>query len=72
MTDEIVMAECYSSIIEAELFKGVLEAAGISAEVVRDDVGGLYPSLQSTSGVRLMVKKIDLERARELLAEADK
>lgn len=70
MTDEIVMVESYSSVNEANVFKGVLEAEGIRAEVLSDDVGGLYPSLQETSGVRLMVRAQDLERARAVLAEA--
>jgi hypothetical protein len=70
MTDDIVLVDSYTSESEAQIFKGVLESAGITAEVYSDDLGGWYPNLQSSQGVRLMVRRDDLERAREVLDES--
>ncbi|RJQ48050.1 MAG: hypothetical protein C4534_00235 [Gaiellales bacterium] len=67
MEDEIVIAGSYSSRGEADMLKGMLEAAGIRAEVLSDDAGGLYPQLQDILGVHLVVRREDLQRARELL-----
>lgn len=68
MDEEIVVVATYPSISEAALHRGVLEAAGIAAEIFTDDMGGMYPQMQNITGVRLMVRREDLERAREVLA----
>ena len=53
---------------EAELAKGLLTERGIDAIVSADDVGGFRPHLTFTGdGVRLLVKKEDVERANEAL-----
>ena len=52
--------------IDAEIAQGALEAAGIESMVSADDAGGMRPSLW-LSGVRLMVRDGDAERALEVL-----
>ena len=52
---------------EAELARSTLEAAGIRATIAADDVGGALPSLDITSGIRVMVMPDDEARAREVL-----
>jgi|YNPNPStandDraft_1061719.scaffolds.fasta_scaffold284526_2 hypothetical protein len=58
----------YRNEMEALLARGLLETAGIAAFILKDDGGGMVPSLQRWTGVRLAVAEADLERAREILA----
>ncbi len=55
--------------LDAEIAKGHLEAEGIEASIVKDDAGGMLPSLQQTEGVLLLVAEDDLQKAREILGE---
>ena len=67
MTD-LVRIKTYQSRIEAELVKGFLESNGIKAMVSADDVGGMNPALLwATGGVRLLVKKNDIQKAIKVL-----
>jgi hypothetical protein len=69
MTDLVCLQE-FSSRIEAELARGILEANEISATVFADDGGGSFDGMLFSSGVaRLMVLQLDLEQARQLLDE---
>jgi hypothetical protein len=65
---DLAPAAIFSSRPEAELARARLEAAGITASVLGDDAGGMYPNL-STSGVRVMVFETDLAEAHDVLAE---
>ena len=56
--------------IDADLACGALQAAGIEAVVSADDAGGTRPHLW-TSGVRVLVRKEDLEAAGKLLSDAE-
>ena len=56
--------------IDAELAAGALRAAGIEATVAADDAAGTRPHLWM-SGVRVMVLDKDVQRAKEILAEAE-
>lgn len=56
--------------VDAELARGALEAADIPAAVSADDAAGTRPHLWM-SGVRVLVRVEDLERAREVLREAE-
>lgn len=69
MKDSVVV-HTFTSRMEAEIAKGLLEAHKINAAVVADDAGGMYPSLASAAeGVQLVVGKKDYKRAAELLNE---
>jgi len=63
---QIVVGE-YENDIDAEIAKGHLEASGIQACIIRDDGGGMLPSLQNTEGVRLVVAETQSEKARKIL-----
>jgi hypothetical protein len=66
--DEIVCVKSYLKIEDAEVGRTVLEGAGILATIFRDDCGGWMPGYYySREGIRLMVNRADLARAREIL-----
>ncbi len=65
---KLALVETYGSEMEAMLARGLLETAGIQAFMFKDDGGGMVPSLQRWTGVRVLVPEADLERAREILA----
>lgn len=66
--NQIVIGE-FGNEIDAEIAKGHLESAGIKASIIKEDVGGTFPSLQNTEGVKLAVDETDEERARTILKE---
>ena len=69
MTDLVCLQE-FSSRMEAELARGILEANEISAPGFADGGGGSFNGVLFSSGVaRLMVLQLDLEQARQLLDE---
>lgn len=71
MTDtDLELVATFLTRIEADLARSALEAADIPAMVVADDAAGLRPSLW-VSGVRLLVRRPDVARAREILDAAE-
>ena len=52
--------------MEAEIVRAKLEAAGIEAAVILDDIGGMYPAV---GGARLLVREEDADRAESVLSE---
>ncbi len=68
MANQGCVVATYRTEIEAVLARGLLETAGIAAFILKDDGGGMVPSLQRWTGVRLLVAASDCERAREILA----
>ena len=67
MSDEMVVLKTFNNEIEAEMAQQVLQEAGLTAFVFKDDAGGMEPHLQRTNGVRLFVNRVDARRAHELL-----
>jgi hypothetical protein len=63
---QVVVGE-YENEIDAEIAKGHLEASGIAASIIKDDGGGMLPSLQNTEGVQLLVAETQREKARKIL-----
>ncbi len=66
--DQVVVGE-FRNEIDAEIAKGHLESAGIKAFIIKDDVGGAFPSLQNAEGVQLSVDETEEENARIILKE---
>ena len=64
----LVPVKTFANRPEAELARGMLEAAGIHAAVTADDAGGMRPELAFSRGVRLLVAVDEVERASTLLA----
>ncbi len=69
MIQRHVVIESCENEIDAEITKARLEAENIEASIVKDDAGGMFPSLQQTSGVQLLVPEEDADRAREILRD---
>jgi len=67
--DDPTILRTFSDHTEAEIVRAMLEAEGIAAEVVADDLGETLPSLDLAKGVQVVVAGADLERAQAVLAE---
>lgn len=63
---QVVVGE-YENEIDAEIAKGHLEASGIPSSIMKDDGGGMLPSLQNTEGVQLVVSETQKEKAMKVL-----
>ncbi len=57
----------YSNHMEAEIAKGFLTSNGIEAIVHSDDCGGMAGGQTFIRGVKLIVPKNDIQRARQIL-----
>jgi len=69
MKEQMMFLAEYANEFEAEIARGHLKSAGIYAILSRDDAGGMLPSLQEVEGVTLLVRPVDLKRARVILHE---
>ena len=67
MSDETIVLTVFNTEMDARMAHVVLRDEGIAACVFKDDGGGMEPHLQRTNGVRLVVKRDDAERARQIL-----
>ena len=67
---DFIKIKTYSSWHEAELAKGFLSVHGINAVVSGDDYGGIQPGLSFSTGVKLLVKEEDAEKAKGILHDA--
>ncbi len=69
--DDLVVVRTYAGEMEASIAASRLGSEGIEAHIHKDDVGGAYPPLQMSGGVRLLVKPDDLKAAAEILSKAE-
>jgi hypothetical protein len=67
MSDEVVIIKVFNNEVDARMAQEVLQEAGMSAFVFKDDGGGMEPHLQRTVGVRLVVSRMHAERAHQIL-----
>jgi hypothetical protein len=65
---QVVVGE-YENEIDAEIAKGHLASSGIPASIMKDDGGGMLPSMQNTEGVQLIVAETQSEKAKEIIQE---
>jgi len=68
MPEETVVLNVFVTEIDANMAQDILQDDGIKAFVFKDDAGGMEPHLQRTNGVRLVVNRVDADRARKILA----
>jgi putative signal transducing protein len=68
---DLLVVGTFLNKIEAEIARGALEAANIESMVAADDAGGTRPGLWM-SGVRLLVRAVDAERATTILQQSNK
>jgi hypothetical protein len=66
---EVVAVQKFTSEMEAHVARLVLEAHDIPCAVMRDDAGGMIPSMQLIYPVRLMVRAEHADLARRLLTQ---
>lgn len=64
--EQVVVGEFINE-IDAEIAKGHLESEGIKASIIKNNVGGMFPSLQYTEGVQLSVDESQEEKARTII-----
>ena len=69
MTDhpDLVVLRTFLNDIDAQLARTALEAAEIDSMIRADDAGGMRPHLWVGSGVELVVRAQDVERANQIL-----
>ena len=67
MSSAPVVIRSYPSEVEAQLAQVVLDAHGIPSMLLRDDMGGMQPTLTLLSGVRLLVRHDDAVEALRIL-----
>ena len=66
--EDLVCVQVYKDRFEAELAKSHLEGSGIESSIDDDDCGGAYPSMAMlTGGAKLLVRKDDIQKARDIL-----
>ena len=66
--NKVVVAE-FKNALEAQIAIGHLESAGIEASMIKDDAGGMFPSLQQTEGVQVLVAEVHHQKAQAVLRE---
>ena len=62
-----VVIRSYPNEVEAQLAQAVLDAHGIPSMLMRDDMGGMQPTLTLLAGVRLLVRHEDAVEALQIL-----
>ncbi len=70
MTNDNESPVCIATLaseIEAHIASLRLESLGIDTFITKDDCGGMRPWLQPITGVRLMVRQSDAQRAKDIL-----
>ena len=68
MPEETIILKVFVTEMDANMAHDILQDDGIKAFVFKDDAGGMEPHLQRTNGVRLVVNRVDADRARKILA----
>ena len=67
MSADVVVLKTFNNEVEAGMAQQVLQEAGMTAFVFKDDAGGMEPQLQQTNGVSLVVNRADAHRAQKML-----
>ena len=67
MPEETIILKVFVTEMDANMAHDILQDDGIKAFVFKDDAGGTEPHLQRTNGVRLVVNRVDADRARKIL-----
>ena len=71
MADELVAIETFWNVSEAHLAKTKLEETGIPAFLENEYAVMMTPHLANPSGVKLLVKQGDVQKATEVLKPVD-
>ena len=72
MSEKTLIIKSFLNEAEAEIARGLLKSSGIKSFISKDDVGGMYPGMQTTAtGVHLRVRPKDAGRAEDILKSTD-
>jgi len=66
---DLTTLKIFSTRIEAEVLRSLLESNCIKSWILSDDAGSMYPAQATINGVRLMVRAEDFKTASELLVK---
>ena len=66
---DLISISTFRSITDAQIAKGILDAAGIDSMIRADTAGGMYPAL---SGAELLVRAEDADKAYRALHSRDR
>lgn len=72
IADELITLRTFSSFTAARKAVARLEKGGIKATIQEDDRGGVRGRFHQTNDVKVVVRKSDASRAREILASKKK
>jgi hypothetical protein len=68
--DDVVLLRRFGYLLEGELARTTLEAAGIESALLGDEAGGWQPAMRFANPARLLVRREDADEARAVLEEA--
>lgn len=63
-SSDLIAVSTFRSTADAQIAKGVLDAAGIESMIRSDNAGGMYPAI---AGAELLVRAEDADRAANAL-----
>lgn len=64
----LVVLDSFNSDVEAHIAQGVLESNGVKCIINNEIMSSIYPlTLTSIGGIKLLVRREDLELAKEIL-----
>jgi hypothetical protein len=63
-SSDLIAVSTFPSMADAQIAKGLLDAAGIESMIRSDNAGGMYPAI---AGADLLVRTEDVEKAQEAL-----
>lgn len=69
--EDLVVFRTFNSHVEAEIARSLLEAFGIECLIRSDDWGGQGPLIASGTGIQLIVRAEDEERAAEVVSSPE-
>ncbi|HUN65327.1 MAG TPA: DUF2007 domain-containing protein [Bacteroidota bacterium] len=67
--ENLKVVATFTNELDADLAQATLSAGGIDSYIRNDDIGGMLPALQESTGVKLLVEPASFEEARALLSE---
>jgi hypothetical protein len=68
-SSDLITISTFRSTADAQIAKGILDAAGIESMIRADNAGGMYPAM---SGAELLVRSGDAAKAHDALQRRDR
>lgn len=65
---QVITLMTFDTYGEAEVYRALLESAGVKALVENDILAGMFPTTEGLLKVRIFINKEDEKKAREILA----